>query len=106
MGKLQAVVSREELDDRDRKRKGDEFVVELREYLQHSGSIHGEWNKHVILKENIINAYLLFRFPGKYFKNRGMVLPFQPLSLSFSNINYYVDVPLVCNKQVSNIVSD
>ena len=25
-----------------------------------------------------------------------MVLPFQPLSMSFSNINYYVDVPLVC----------
>lgn len=24
-----------------------------------------------------------------------MVLPFQPLSMSFSNINYYVDVPLV-----------
>ncbi|XP_013744019.2 ABC transporter G family member 32 [Brassica napus] len=76
LGKLQAVVSREELDDRDRKRKGDEFVVELREYLQHSGSIH-----------------------GKYFKNRGMVLPFQPLSLSFSNINYYVDVPLGLKEQ-------
>jgi len=27
-----------------------------------------------------------------------MVLPFQPLSLSFSNINYYVDVPLVCTR--------
>ncbi|CAF1862730.1 hypothetical protein Bca4012_033286 [Brassica carinata] len=76
LGKLQAVVSREELDDRDRKRKGDEFVVELREYLQHSGSLH-----------------------GKYFKNRGMVLPFQPLSLSFSNINYYVDVPLGLKEQ-------
>lgn len=35
--------------------------------------------------------------PGKHFKQRGMVLPFQPLSMAFSNINYYVDVPLVCN---------
>uniref|UniRef100_A0A1J3CWN6 ABC transporter G family member 32 n=1 Tax=Noccaea caerulescens TaxID=107243 RepID=A0A1J3CWN6_NOCCA len=75
-GKLQAVVSKEELDEREKKRKGDEFVVELREYLQHSGSLH-----------------------GKYFKNRGMVLPFLPLSLSFSNINYYVDVPLGLKEQ-------
>ena len=26
---------------------------------------------------------------------RGMVLPFQPLSLAFSNVNYYVDMPAV-----------
>ncbi|KAL0711599.1 hypothetical protein Bca4012_018577 [Brassica carinata] len=75
-GKFQAVVSREELDEREKKRKGDEFVVELREYLEHSGSLH-----------------------GKYFKNRGMVLPFQKLSLAFSNINYYVDVPLGLKEQ-------
>lgn len=28
-----------------------------------------------------------------------MVLPFQPLSLAFSNINYYVDVPLELKQQ-------
>ena len=28
-------------------------------------------------------------------KQRGMVLPFQPLTMCFSNMNYYVDVPLV-----------
>lgn len=27
--------------------------------------------------------------------NRGMVLPFQPLSLAFNNVNYYVDMPAV-----------
>lgn len=27
--------------------------------------------------------------------NRGMVLPFQPLSLAFNNVNYYVDMPPV-----------
>ena len=32
---------------------------------------------------------------GKHFKQKGMVLPFQPLSMTFSNINYYVDVPVV-----------
>ena len=28
---------------------------------------------------------------------RGMVLPFQPLSLAFNNVNYYVDMPSVSN---------
>ncbi|RYR25882.1 hypothetical protein Ahy_B02g059909 [Arachis hypogaea] len=36
---------------------------------------------------------------GKHFKQRGMVPPFQPLSMAFSNINYYVDVPLVRKKK-------
>lgn len=27
--------------------------------------------------------------------NRGMVLPFAPLSLCFSHVNYYVDIPPV-----------
>lgn len=26
---------------------------------------------------------------------RGMVLPFQPLSLAFNHVNYYVDMPAV-----------
>lgn len=26
---------------------------------------------------------------------RGMVLPFQPLSLAFNHVNYYVDMPVV-----------
>ncbi|VFQ84640.1 unnamed protein product [Cuscuta campestris] len=46
-------------------------IIELSEYLQHSPS----------------------SYSGKDVKN-GMVLPFQPLSMSFSNINYYVDTPL------------
>ncbi|KAI6679422.1 hypothetical protein NL676_033303 [Syzygium grande] len=36
---------------------------------------------------------------GKYFKRRGMVLPFQPVSMSFSNVNYFVDVPLELKQQ-------
>jgi len=27
---------------------------------------------------------------------KGMILPFQPLSMAFENINYYVDMPPVC----------
>ncbi|TKY54925.1 ABC transporter G family member 32 [Spatholobus suberectus] len=70
VGRQQAVVSKDELQEREKRRKGESVVIELREYLQRSAS------------------------SGKHFKQRGMVLPFQPLSMAFRNINYYVDVPL------------
>ncbi|KAJ6731399.1 ATP-BINDING CASSETTE TRANSPORTER [Salix purpurea] len=41
LGKQQAVVSKEELQERDNRRKGENVVIELREYLQHSGSLNG-----------------------------------------------------------------
>ncbi|KAI4335797.1 hypothetical protein L6164_014407 [Bauhinia variegata] len=81
LGKQQAVVSKEELQERERRRKGESVVIELRDYLKHSGSLS-----------------------GKHFKQRGMVLPFQPLSMAFSNINYFVDVPLELKQQ--GIVED
>lgn len=28
-------------------------------------------------------------------KNKGMILPFQPLTMTFHNVNYYVDMPKV-----------
>lgn len=36
---------------------------------------------------------------------RGMVLPFQPLSLAFDHVNYYVDMPAVSQpcKIISNM---
>ncbi|GFS40976.1 pleiotropic drug resistance 4 [Actinidia rufa] len=77
LGKRQAVVSEEEFQERDRRKKGGEpVVIQLRQFLEHSGSLK-----------------------GKCFEQRGMVLPFQPLSMSFSNINYYVDVPLELKQQ-------
>ncbi|KAE8705821.1 Pleiotropic drug resistance protein 3 [Hibiscus syriacus] len=76
LGKQQAVFSKEELQDRDRRRKGENVVTELRYYLQNSASLN-----------------------GKYFKQRGMVLPFQQLSMSFSSINYFVDIPVELKQQ-------
>ncbi|XP_030489590.2 ABC transporter G family member 32 [Cannabis sativa] len=76
LGRQQAVVSKQELREREKRRKGEPVVIELRHYLEHSGSLN-----------------------GKHFKQRGMVLPFQPLSMAFSNINYYVDVPLELKQQ-------
>ncbi|CAN1747652.1 Pleiotropic drug resistance protein 2 [Linum perenne] len=42
-----------------------------------------------------IFSMLLKYFPGsdEESNRRGMVLPFQPLSLAFSHVNYYVDMP-------------
>ncbi|KAL7259858.1 hypothetical protein ACSBR1_005679 [Camellia fascicularis] len=76
LGRRQAVVSEEELQERDKRRKGEPVVIQLRQYLQHSGSL-----------------------TAKSLNQRGMVLPFQRLSMSFSNINYYVDVPMELKQQ-------
>ncbi|KAF8393306.1 hypothetical protein HHK36_021547 [Tetracentron sinense] len=76
LGKQQAIVPKEELQERD-KRTGKSAVIELRQYLQHSGSLTGRNIK----------------------EQRGMVLPFQPLSMSFSDINYYVDLPVEMKQQ-------
>ena len=32
---------------------------------------------------------------AKHAPKKGMVLPFQPLSLTFNHVNYYVDMPAV-----------
>ncbi|XP_023749630.1 ABC transporter G family member 32 [Lactuca sativa] len=71
LGRSQAIVSEEDPKDKDGKKNSESVVIQLREFLEHSGS-----------------------FTGKNINQRGMVLPFQPLSMAFSNINYYVDIPL------------
>uniref|UniRef100_A0A804MZ33 ABC transporter domain-containing protein n=1 Tax=Zea mays TaxID=4577 RepID=A0A804MZ33_MAIZE len=75
IGNLQAVVAKDQVRHRDSRRKNDRVALELRSYL-HSNSLSGN------LKEQ-----------------KGMVLPFQPLSMCFRNINYYVDVPVELKKQ-------
>lgn len=45
LGKQQSVVSKEELQERERRKKGETVVVELRQFLQHSGSLSGWENK-------------------------------------------------------------
>ncbi|KAG8053220.1 hypothetical protein GUJ93_ZPchr0001g29933 [Zizania palustris] len=81
IGNIQAVVSKDEIRHRGCRRKNDRVALELRSYL-HSNSLNG-----LNLKEQ-----------------KGMVLPFQPLSMCFRNINYYVDVPAELKSQ--GIVED
>ncbi|XP_063936487.1 ABC transporter G family member 32-like [Daucus carota subsp. sativus] len=82
LGNQQVVICKKEAEVGDSKMEGESEVIELREYLQHSHS-----------------------FAGKKVKDqRRMVLPFQPLSMSFRNISYYVDVPLELKQQ--GIVQD
>ncbi|XP_020248673.1 ABC transporter G family member 31 isoform X1 [Asparagus officinalis] len=76
LGRPQAVISKEELSKRNGKRKDDSLVVELRSYFR---------------------SDLLTEANDK--PQQGMVLPFQPLSMCFSDINYYVDVPVELKQQ-------
>ncbi|XP_059643285.1 ABC transporter G family member 32-like isoform X2 [Cornus florida] len=76
LGKQQAIVSKEQLREKD-KRRNSSAIIQLSEFLEHSHSFTGRDMK----------------------KQKGMVLPFEPLSMSFSNINYYVDVPLELKQQ-------
>lgn len=69
LGRPQVVLSKDELQERD----GRTMIVELRTYL---GS----------------DAFA--EMVGK--EQKGMVLPFEPLTMCFSNINYFVDIPVYC----------
>ncbi|GKD99591.1 hypothetical protein Tco_1387575, partial [Tanacetum coccineum] len=64
LGGSQTVVS-EERKDKDGKKNDENVVIQLREKEYSSKNIH----------------------------QRGMVLPVQPLSMAFNNINYYINVP-------------
>ncbi|ERM97050.1 hypothetical protein AMTRI_Chr05g64100 [Amborella trichopoda] len=74
LGKQQAVLSKEELKQRNDRKKGGQ--LQLSDYLR-SRTIKGTIGT----------------------ERRGMVLPFHPLSMCFSNISYYVDVPVELKQQ-------
>ncbi|KAG0463902.1 hypothetical protein HPP92_019971 [Vanilla planifolia] len=73
LGRPQAIVSKDELHDRNNKRNGG-TTIELRSYLRFD-TLAVDAGKD-----------------GK--EQKGMVLPFQPLNMCFKNINYYVDIPM------------
>ncbi|KAH7845456.1 hypothetical protein Vadar_002249 [Vaccinium darrowii] len=78
----QAVVSKKKPLHKAKGAESEYAIIELGEFLRHSHS-----------------------YTGRDVKNkRGMVLPFQPLSMSFSNLSYYVDVPVEMKKQ--GVVAD
>ncbi|KAL8129518.1 hypothetical protein V2J09_018673, partial [Rumex salicifolius] len=73
----QANITKKKRNDLGKEVEEEDGVMELGEFLQQS-----------------------FSFTGRDSKvKKGMVLPFQPLSMCFSNINYYVDVPVELKQQ-------
>ena len=38
-------------------------------------------------------------------EKKGMILPFQPLALTFDSVSYYVDMPAVSSKYVSLLLT-
>ncbi|CAN4099865.1 unnamed protein product [Withania somnifera] len=79
LGNQQSVVSKRNLQnkDKDKEQESEHNIVPFREFLKHSHSFTGR----------TIN------------KRRGMVLPFQPLSMCFRDISYYVDIPMELKQQ-------
>nr|WDA53445.1 abc transporter g family member 31 [Erycina pusilla] len=71
LGSPQVAMSKDELYERDGKKNGRTMLVELRSYLRTDA----------------------FAEIGSK-EQKGMVLPFQPLNMCFSNINYFVDIPV------------
>lgn len=51
--------------------------------------------KVVIQKNQNINEDSSLEAANDVASKRRMILPFTPLSMSFDNVNYYVDMPLV-----------
>ncbi|KAH9619996.1 hypothetical protein KSS87_023636, partial [Heliosperma pusillum] len=69
IGTRKAVICKDTHSNKNEEKAHENSMIELGEFLDHS-----------------------FSFNGKERKQRGMVLPFQPLSMAFNNVNYYVDV--------------
>uniref|UniRef100_V5NZ11 PDR protein 2 n=1 Tax=Tabernaemontana elegans TaxID=761068 RepID=V5NZ11_9GENT len=81
LGSTQVVVSKEHCHEKngvqENLQENISSDISLGEFLQHSHSFNGK-----VIK-----------------KKHGMVLPFVPLSMSFRNISYYIDVPLELKQQ-------
>ncbi|PHT79092.1 Pleiotropic drug resistance protein 6 [Capsicum annuum] len=95
LGNQQAVVSKRKNHNKDKEQESEHNIVPFGEFLNHSHSFTG-------LFKHIHDSSLLAGREIK--KRRGMVLPFQPLSMCFRDISYYVDVPLELKQQ--GLVSD
>ncbi|XP_021746264.1 ABC transporter G family member 32-like isoform X1 [Chenopodium quinoa] len=76
LGIRQAVISKDKHQHQNQEEEQEISAIELGDFLQQS-----------------------FSFTGRDMKKRGMVLPFQPLSMAFRNISYYVDVPVELKQQ-------
>ncbi|KAF3671253.1 Pleiotropic drug resistance protein 6 [Capsicum annuum] len=80
LGNQQAVVPKRNNQKKDKEQESELNIVPFAEFLNHSHSYTGREIK----------------------KRRGMVLPFQPLSMCFRDISYYVDVPMVNQQQFNS----
>ncbi|KAL8521952.1 hypothetical protein ACS0TY_012197 [Phlomoides rotata] len=96
LGNQQAIVPTEDRHDKGKGQESETSSTSFQEILQRSHSFAG-------LPKNSESSFMTFgeflqhshSFTGKNTrKQKGMVLPFKQLSMCFSNISYYVDVPL------------
>jgi hypothetical protein len=107
VGKPQAVKSEEELAEKEAIREGTQVLLKApkqpkRSHPRRSLTNTGQTTQGELQLQQIQrNSSSLHRNgssnnTSKSAVTRGMVLPFQPLSISFDDISYYVDMPVVC----------
>ncbi|KAG6389549.1 hypothetical protein SASPL_151020 [Salvia splendens] len=96
LGNQQAVISKENCHDRVKGKESRRSIFSFGEFLQRSHSFTGprkSFESHIMTFGEFLQHS--HSYTGKSNeKQKGMVLPFKPLSMCFSNISYYVDVPL------------
>ncbi|XP_034695525.1 ABC transporter G family member 42-like [Vitis riparia] len=79
LGKPQAIISEEAAKEQE-PNQGDQTTMSKR---------HSSSNTRELEKQQVSSQHS----PKKTGIKRGMILPFLPLSMSFDNVNYYVDMP-------------
>ncbi|KAH9301332.1 hypothetical protein KI387_012915, partial [Taxus chinensis] len=100
LGKSQAVLSEDVIEEKHANRTGESSHGEkLRSVELTSGNISRGNTYSAERNESLVSEYHSMHdrehtdIQALVASNRGMVLPFQPLSIAFQNINYYVDMP-------------
>eukprot|EP01018_Ginkgo_biloba_P004087 Gb_05443 [translate_table: standard] len=113
LGKPQAVVSEQALRDKHENRTGEILAVEMTTRSGSKGKsveeprLAGSQGRagEIIRRSSVSSGGSLSDRMGATadaatgVQRRGMVLPFQPLSIAFDDINYYVDMPAEMKEQ-------
>eukprot|EP00250_Pteridium_aquilinum_P014948 c22298_g1_i1 orf=828-5267(+) len=106
LGRPQAIISEEDLEERCIDQTGQmSIILQSRSKRRSSRIFTGEGIEIPAMRSSHSSAAGSDRVFGsaelecESITKRGMVLPFKPLSISFDNINYFVDIPAEMRQQ-------
>ncbi|KAH9321633.1 hypothetical protein KI387_016272 [Taxus chinensis] len=100
LGGSQAVLSEDVIEEKHASRTGESSHGEKSRSVQLTSEKHSRGHAYSSKRRDIPNSEFHSTHDGELSDlnasvpdKKGMVLPFQPLSIAFENINYYVDMP-------------